>query len=398
MGQPVRQVIKELHPDINEKPIYTLLVDGTNLLRICFKDESVNTDGIHYGGVFQFLLQLKILLQKKDFDYVYVFFDNEDSGILRYRIYNQYKANRDKNYMEHDGELSDYMKMYNESLKAMQNAIFNKKKTKSERKISEQEKFVKENFAREREMLMKYFNELYIRWVFDEKTEGDDLIAYYVNNKKSNDRVVIVSADEDLTQLISDTVCVYNPRLKKFISHKNFKELKGFIHENVVLKKIFCGDVSDNIGNIKGLSEARLMELMPEIADRRVSIDEVIQRAQEKVDERINIKKKPLQWHENIIHGISNKEYDGDFYEINEKIIDLSKPLLTKEAKEEMDETMYSPMDIEGRSFTNLYNMIREDNIIDLISENKFSSFFSTFKPLVDKEIKRYNEFIKNNK
>ena len=63
-----------------------------------------------------------------------------------------------------------------------------------------------------------------------------------------------------------------------------------------------------------------------------------------------------------------------------------------------MDETMYSPMDIEGRSFTNLYNMIREDNITDLISENKFSSFFSTFKPLVDKEIKRYNEFIKNNK
>ena len=61
---------------------------------------------------------------------------------------------------------------------------------------------------------------------FDDKTEGDDLIAYYVKNKKSNDRVVIVSADEDLTQLISETVCIYNPRLKKFISHKNFKELK----------------------------------------------------------------------------------------------------------------------------------------------------------------------------
>ena len=129
MGQPVRQVIKEMHPEINEKSTYTLLVDGTMLLRLSFKDESVNTDGIHYGGVFQFLLQLKILLQKKDFDYVYVFFDDEDSGILRYRIYNEYKANRDKNYMEHDAELSHYMKMYNENIKAMQNAIFNKKKT-----------------------------------------------------------------------------------------------------------------------------------------------------------------------------------------------------------------------------------------------------------------------------
>lgn len=124
MGQPVRQIIKEIHPEINEKLTYTLLVDGNMLLRLSFKDESVNNDGIHYGGIFQFLLQLKILLQKKDFDYVYVFFDDEDSGILRYRIYNEYKANRDKKYMNHDGELSHYMKAYNESLKAMQNAIF----------------------------------------------------------------------------------------------------------------------------------------------------------------------------------------------------------------------------------------------------------------------------------
>lgn len=393
MGQPVRQIIKEMHPEINEKYTYTLLVDGTMLLRLSFKDESVNTDGIHYGGVFQFLLQLKILLQKKDFDYVYVFFDDEDSGILRYRIYNEYKANRDKNYMEHDTELSHYMKMYNENLRAMQNAIFNKKKN---RKVSDQERFVKENFAREREMLMRYFNELYIRWVFDDKTEGDDLIAYYVKNKKSNDKVVIVSGDEDLTQLISDTVCVYNPRLKKFISDKNFKELKGFVHENVVLRKIFCGDTSDNIGNIKGLSEDRLMELMPEIAERPVTIDEVKDRAQEKIDERISQKKKPLQWHENIIHGISNKSYDGDFYEINDKIINLSNPLLTDSAKEEMNDTMYTPMDIEGRSFENLYKMIKEDNITDLINENKFSAFFSTFKSLADKEIKRYKDYMKD--
>ena len=64
MGQPVRQIIKEMHPEINEKLTYSLLVDGTNLLRICFKDESVNADGVHYGGVFQFLLQLKTLFLK----------------------------------------------------------------------------------------------------------------------------------------------------------------------------------------------------------------------------------------------------------------------------------------------------------------------------------------------
>jgi 5'-3' exonuclease len=396
MVQPVRKNIIETHPELVNKPIYTLIIDGTNLLRICMVDTKINSNGIHYGGVFQFLLQLKILLQKKDFDYVYVFFDDEDSGILRYQIYNDYKANRDKNYSQHNEEVSDYMKAYNENLKAMQRAIFNKsKKYKSEKVISDKERLVKENFAREREILMRYFNELYIRWIFDDKTEGDDLIAYYINNKKPNDKVVIVSADEDLTQLISDTVCIYNPRLKKFVSKDNFKELKGFIYENVVIKKIFCGDTSDNIGNIDGVSETRLFELMPELRERPVTINEIKERAIQKIEERKNDKKKPLKWHENIVNGISKRNYNGDFYEINDKIINLKNPLLTDDAKEEMDNTMYAPMDTEGRSLENLYKLILEDDITDLKNIDRFSTFFSSFKPLIDKEIKRYNEFLK---
>ena len=398
MAQPVKENIVKNHPELAEKTTYSLIIDGTNLLRLSFADTRLNTDGIHYGGVFQFLLQIKIMLQKKDFDYVYVFFDDEDSGILRYQIYNDYKANRDKNYADKIGEISDYMTAYNAKLKAMQNAIYNKdKKQKKDKPLSDAEKLVKENFAREREILMKYFNELYIRWIFDDKTEGDDLIAYYVKNKKPNDKVVIVSADEDLTQLISDTVCIYNPRLKTFVSHKNFKELKGYIHENVVIKKIFCGDTSDNIGNIDGLSEARLFELIPEIKDRPITINEVKERALAKIEERKQNKKKPLKWHENIVNGVSKRNYNGDFYEINDKIINLSNPLLTDEAKEEIDSMMYAPMDPEGRSFTNLYQYILDDNITDLKNHDRFSSFFSTFKPLIDREINRYNKFMKKN-
>ena len=203
-----------------------------------------------------------------------------------------------------------------------------------------------------------------------------------------------MSADEDLTQLISDTVCIYNPRLKTFVSHKNFKELKGFVHENVVLKKVFCGDTSDNIGNIDGLSENRLYELMPEIKERPVTINEVKERAAQKIQERKDNKKKPLKWHENIINGVSKRNYDGDFYEINDKIINLSNPLLTDAAREEMDATMYAPMDPEGRSLSNLYSYILEDNITDLKNSDKFSTFFSHFKMLIDKEIKRYKDFL----
>ena len=395
MAQPVRKSIIESHPKLDGQPIYTLIVDGTNLMKIAMIDPKINNEGIHYGGVFQFLLQLKILLQKKDFDYVYVFFDDEDSGILRYEIYNDYKANRDKNYAQHSDGLSDYMKSFNANLKAMQQAIYGKKTKKyKDSETLDKERVEKENFIREREILMKYFNELYIRWMFDDRTEGDDLIAYYVLNKKPNDRVVIVSADEDLTQLLSDTVCIYNPRLKKFVSNKNFKEIRGYIHENVVIKKILCGDTSDNIGNIDGVSEKRLFELIPEIKERPITINEIKERAQQEIEERKKNKKKPLKWHENIVNGVSKRNYNGDFYEINNKIINLSTPLLTDDAREELESMMYTPMDPDGRSFNNLYQYIVEDNIADLLNSDRFSTFFSTFKSLIDKENKRYKDFL----
>ena len=414
MGQPVRQIIKEAHPELTAKPIYTLLVDGNNLLKQSMIDSKVNSEGIHYGGIFQFLLQLRILLTMDyKYDYVYVVFDDTDSGILRYQIYNEYKANRDKNYAKHliDGNETDYWKRLNQTLKGMSKAIYKKgeKRKKNEGKIlsdeelrsmeekRQQKELEHENFERERNLIMMYCIEMSIRVLFDDKTEGDDFIAYYVAHKRPEERIVIVSTDQDLTQLISPTVAVYNRMLKKYLNIKNFHKIKGFPVENVLLKKILCGDTSDNIGNIKGLSESRLMELMPEIAERPVTIDEVKKRAQEKINERIEEKKKPLQWHENIIHGISNKEYDGDFYEINEKIINLKKPLLTKQAEADIEAMMYAPMEPDDNAFTNLYKMIVKDNIQDLIDANAFSRFFIPFKELSDREKKRYYEDLSEN-
>ena len=306
MGQPVRKIIQETHPELAAKPFYTLMIDGNNLLRQCMADTKINADGIHYGGIFQFFLQIKLMLKEIKYDYVYVVFDDSESGILRYKYYKEYKANRDKKYaqqMINADDESDYWQRLNRTIKGMEKAIYNKKKKKE---MSEEEEaaaeerrrkkeIVDENFERERNIIMMYCVEIGIRILFDDKTEGDDFIAYYVLHKVPEERIVIVSTDNDLTQLISPTVNVYNRMLKKYLKPANFQRIKGFPIENVVLKKVLCGDASDNIGNIRGLSEARLMELMPEIAERPVTLDEVKARAKEKIDERIEQKKKPLQ-------------------------------------------------------------------------------------------------------
>ena len=400
MPQPIKKKIQETHPEmIQEKPFYTLLVDGNSLLFSCMADPKVNSDGIHYGGVFQFLLQLKIIMSKREFDYIYVFFDNEFSGVLRWQIYPQYKANRDKHYESYG--VSDYMKAVNAKVHSMM-SYFNQKngtaKKNNDRKKSDWDKFIDANFDRERDILCKYFNELYIRWNIDEVTEGDDQIAYYCLHKKPNEKIYIISADMDLAQLLADDICIYNQKegLKKFITNKNFYENFGYDYRNVLVKKVFTGDSSDNIGNISLLSEEGFFKLMPEAKKREITIEEVKDRAQKLIDERISEKKKPLKLHENIVNGVSNKEYAGDFYEINKKIIDLKHPLLSDEAKEEMDAMMHAPQDPEGRSFKNLSEMIREDNIEELMGDTKFASFFVPFKSFADREIKRYKESIEN--
>ena len=408
MAQPIKKRIQETHPDMmQEPPFRTLLVDGNSLLFTSFADPKVNSDGLHYGGVFQFLLQLKLMLSKGDFEYIYVWFDNEYSGLLRYNLYKAYKSNRDKNYADYG--LSDYMKQVNAKISSMMK-YFNEKNDVAKKwnnvkgltaeemresgdfiwHKSEYEKFIDANFDRERDILCRYFNELYIRWNIDEITEGDDQIAYYCIHKKPNEKIVIMSADMDLAQLLSDDICIYNLKLKKFITPKNFREHFGYDYHNVLVKKIFTGDSSDNIGNIKGLSEDGFFKLMPEAKVKEVTVEQVKERAKELIDERISQKKKPLKVHENILAGISNKEYDGDFYKINTEIIDLKHPLLSNEAKESMDEMMYAPQDPEDRSFSNLYKMIKEDNIEELTGDTRFSAFFAPFKSFAAREIKRY--------
>ena len=199
----------------------------------------------------------------------------------------------------------------------------------------------------------------------------------------------------DLTQLLSDDVYIYNPHLHKNITSLNFKKEFRYPYQNVVTKKIFCGDTSDNISNISLLSEKKLFETVPEMLERAVTAEEVIERVKQLIQERKDAKKKPLKVHENIVNGVANKEYDGDFYEINRKIFDLSEPLLTPEAKEELDRMMHTPMDPEGRSFSNIYALIREDGITSLYDEGKFSTFFSSFKPFIHREEERFKNSLK---
>ena len=383
MPQPIPKRIKDNSPELCKQTFNTLLIDGSNLLELSsLGDKTVSSSGKQIGGIFQFFLQIKMLLQKGNFRYIYVFWDGKNSGNLRYNINKEYKANRDKEFEEDN--LSDYMKEVNRKVDFMQN-IFLKKQDPV--KLQERKK-QKEIFYWQRDIVIQMLEELFIRQCVCDKTEADDFIGYYVSHKKANEKIVIVSNDRDLTQLISDDVIIYVQSLKDFINVKNHTKIMGFNYQNVVLKKMLCGDASDNIKGIKGFGEKTLLKNFEEFKQRKVTLEEVISKAKEINEKRICEKKKPLKWAENIVNRVTDGCQGEKIYEINEKIIDLKNPLMTDEAKETLDEIMYAPIDPTDRNMENLYKIIIDNDIDMLKDATVFGNFFSEFMYYIDKEKK----------
>ena len=385
MKQVIKKTIKEVK-NINDEPlIYTLLVDGNNLMKISSVDKRMNGKGEEYGIVFQFLWQLHKLLQVKDYNFVYVMLDGEKSGQLRYNFYQDYKANRDKNY-ELSGSKSEYDKQIDAYVKKVLDYSRNKHKQQETVRGETEE----ESFERQKLILKQILEELFVRVCEYDEVEGDDLIAHYVKNKKSNERVVIVSGDRDLTQLINDEVCVYIPSLKKYISPKNHIQELGYTHENVLIKKILCGDSSDNIKGIKGMGDKTFFSLFPDAKTKKYTLDDIFVETKKNIEERLKNKQKPLQVTENILNKVTLGSQGDKIYEINDKIINLSNPLLTKEAKEELDNIMYAPLDPEGRDLKNIYQIIQENEMNDMLDEKKFGNLFAAFYKLIDTEKKYF--------
>ena len=378
----MKQPVPSKHKDKVHNTFNTLLIDGSNLLEVSSRgDDRLSGTGKPTGGIFQFFLQLKMLLRKGNFRYVYVFWDGNQSGLLRYKLNSDYKANRDKEF-EDEEELSDYMKAVNAKINGMKQYFSKKKDPAKLAQIKKQ----KEIFHWQREVIIDCLEELFVRQCMCDKTEADDFIGYYVTHKKSNERIVICSNDMDLTQLIAEDVIVYVQSLKDFLTVKNYTKIEGINYQNVVLKKVLCGDTSDNIKGIKGFGEKTLLNNFDEITKRKVTLNEVIEKAKNINEERAKLKKKPLKWAENIVNRVTDGVQGNEIYEINEKIIDLKKPLMTDEAVEMIENIMYTPIDPEDRTLENLYRILLENDVEDLRDETKFSNFFNEFLYLIDKE------------
>lgn len=124
--------------------------------------------------------------------------------------------------------------------------------------------FDKTDLIRQKEVLKRIFRYLGIPQVYDEFIEGDDHLAMVVDREyNTTDKdIVIVSADKDFRQLLSERISIWDDRDNFLTTKGNCKNRWGYRGNQCVDYLILTGDHSDNIPGYGGIGEKRAPQFL----------------------------------------------------------------------------------------------------------------------------------------
>lgn len=106
--------------------------------------------------------------------------------------------------------------------------------------------------------VQKLFYYMGITQAYDPKMEGDDMIYHLAKRYSKLSRVMIVSGDKDMLQLINYDVSVYNQRNDMLYDPEGFTMSHWGLRVSQFLDfQILCGDTSDDIPGYPGIGEKR---------------------------------------------------------------------------------------------------------------------------------------------
>jgi 5'-3' exonuclease len=246
-----------------------------------------------------------------------------------------------------------------------------------------------ESYHTQKARVKEYIEECFIRQIRVDMNESDDLIAHYCKIAPE-EKKTILSADKDLLQLVNENTTIYSPIAKVFYTHG--KKVKIGTYEmpacNILPYKIITGDKSDNINGIYYFGEKTLIKYFPEFLDKPVNINDILTKAREllKEDEKNTALK-------NLISGKTKDGiYGEEFFQINEKIVDLQNPLISDDGKGIVEQYYADTLDPEGRGYKNLIRMMTDDGFFKYLgkSDDEFLRFIQPFMKLTRKEKRKF--------
>ena len=312
-----------------------LVIDGLNLFFRNFAMlNMVNPDGVHIGGLGGFLRSLGALIRQTQPTSVYVVFDGAGSTTNRKNLLPEYKSGR--------------------NLQRITNwEVFEDLDDEHDSKVDQ--------IVR----LIQYLKLLPIKTTIIDKVEADDIIAVLSQRlvDKFNSTVFVVSSDKDFVQLITDKIILYRPIEKEYYTPETVKDNFGVLAENFIIYKTLLGDNSDKIPGVKGLGEKGIFKKFPELAERKVTMEEVFD---------ISARK----YKEHVVY--SRIVQDRTKLENSFKIMDLSIPFLDDEQKEYIEWVIDQDLpEFHPKLFIQIYNedklggMIRN---LDIWLDNNFDT------------------------
>ncbi len=191
-----------------------------------------NPEGVEVGAVYGYTNMIMKMIRDYHAPYMAVIFDTARKN-FRNDIYAQYKANRD----ETPEDLIPQFSLIREATRAFD-----------------------------------------IPALEMEGYEADDLIAAYAKQaKEAGKKVVIVSSDKDLMQLVGDGVRMLDPMKSKWIEEEQVIEKFGVPPNRVVDVQSLAGDSVDNVPGVPGIGIKTAAQLINEYG----SLDELLSRAEE---------------------------------------------------------------------------------------------------------------------
>ena len=315
-----------------------LLVDGLNLFFRNFAMLNiVNTQGAHIGGLGGFLRSLGTLINQIQPTAIYLVFDGEGSTTNRKNLLPEYKSGRHLTRVTNWDTFED---------------------------LTEEHDAKVDQIVR----LIHYLKCLPVKTVALDKVEADDVIGYlskYIAKQHPDNKSFIVSSDKDFIQLASDQIIVYRPIEKDFYTKKTVVEKFGVLAENFIVYKTLMGDASDKVPGVKGLGEKKLHKLFPELKERILTLEDIIEISGKKHKDHLIYSRVVL---------------NADILRRSYKIMDLHNPMMDGLEKEFIRELESSETPVLNSDvFLRLYG---EDGLRHLI-KNVDYWIQNTFKNLI---------------
>lgn len=133
------------------------------------------------------------------------------------------------------------------------------------KKMTPEELVFEDDFRYQMQQLRRrYLKLIGFKNVFCQKGyEADDIIASIcksvhernLKNRRRDDKVIIVSSDQDLYQCLSWNVTIYDPHRNKTMTRQKFITKYGIKPHEWAMMKAIAGCLGDNVKGVKGVGE-----------------------------------------------------------------------------------------------------------------------------------------------